>query len=98
MRLILFISLLMITVAQAQSVYPNVFTTPNQVQVSIYNYTQKDINCSGTIYITTQSGKFETRYYYQRIYRGMSDFRTFPNFDYNDPFMHSHHSINCFGY
>jgi hypothetical protein len=94
----LFLLLLMSFAASAQVIFPRIVTFPNQVQLTINNYTQKDQRCSGSIFIYHMSGRFESRFYSNTIYKGMSDFRTYPNFNYQDPFRNAHHSVNCYPY
>ncbi len=82
----------------AQSLYPRLVTFPNQVQLSINNYTDKDQRCSGSVFIYHQSGRFESRFYSSTIYRGMSDYEYYYNFNNQDPYRNAHHSIRCYGY
>ena len=92
----LIVLIIFTTIASAQSIFPRVYTFPNQVQLTINNYTQKDQRCSGSIFIYHMSGRFDSRFYSNFIYKGMSDFRTFMNFNSQDPYRNAHHSINCF--
>jgi len=76
-------------------VRPQVTVFPNQVQLRVWNTTNTDIRCSGTISVFTRMGRYRTFYYNSVIYRGMTDYRYFQNYIYNDPFVNAHHSIFC---
>lgn len=90
--------MLLSTTVFGQVIFPRVITFPNQVQLTINNYTQKDQRCSGSVFIYHMSGRFESRYYFNTLYRGMSDFKYYYNFNNSDPFRNAHHSISCFAY
>lgn len=103
MKFILSICLLLVSVAafaneKVNYVYPQLYVYPNAAEVRIWNTTPRDLRCSGTINLFTRSGRYVTHYYNAYIYRGMQDFRRFPNFNYNDPYMNGHHSIYCTAY
>jgi len=96
--IILTATLLFATSSMAQVIFPRVITFPNQVQLTINNYSQKDIRCSGSVFIYSQSGRFDSRFYSNTLYRGMSDYKYYYNFNNNDPFRNASHSINCYPY
>jgi hypothetical protein len=100
-KITLILALMMSLVAFAGSksmVFPRVMAWPNSVDVRVLNNTNDDVWCTGTIFITTRSGRMQTRYYNARVYKGMSDYKTFPNFNYQDPFRNASHSIRCNAY
>lgn len=95
-NLVLF--LLLTGTAFGQAIFPRLITFPHQVQLSINNYTQQDQRCSGSIFIYHMSGRFESRFYSNTLYRGMSDYKYYYNFNNTDPFRNAHHSISCYAY
>lgn len=95
---ILTLALVFNVLASAQTLWPRLITFPNQVQLTINNHTDKDQRCSGSVFIYHYSGRFESRFYSSTIYRGMSDFEYYYNFNNSDPFRNAHHSIRCYAY
>jgi hypothetical protein len=78
-------------------VYPSLLNFGNSVQVQIHNNTQDNINCSGSVYMHTQSGRMESGYYFDQIYKGSFSTRNFylMNTTMNDRISYSSHSIYC---
>lgn len=55
--------------AMAQAIFPQVSNFGNQVNVSIWNHTNRDVNCSGWIYITNQQNRTESIHFFERVWR-----------------------------
>ena len=68
-----------------------------QIQVQIFNNTDKDIRCSGPVYIYSQMGKFKTEFYSNIIYKGMMDnhYIYFYGLDMNDRISNYSNGIFC---
>lgn len=79
-----------------ETLWPRITVWPNGVDLKIQNYTQDDYSCSGNIYITHQSGRRGTEYYYGRVYARMYETRYFSNRQYNDPIRNAQHTIRCY--
>lgn len=77
---------------------PQVNVWPNSVEVRVWNSSDKDIRCSGTINVWTSRGRYKTHFYNATIYRGMTDYRRFTNFDNSDPYRNASNFINCYAY
>ena len=74
---------------------PRVWAIGNSVQIDIWNTTDTDVECSGSVIIFTRSGRTQNEYYWETIYRGFSRNRTFRLWDYNDQVTTAHPYINC---
>ncbi|MBY0517620.1 MAG: hypothetical protein K2P81_11960 [Bacteriovoracaceae bacterium] len=77
------------------NVRPRLWNFGNQVQVEIWNTTQVDIECRGTISISGQRS-MQSEYYWETIYRGMSQTRTYWLRDFQDRVIFSNEFINCY--
>lgn len=93
--LILIAILLMSTAAVASSVYPRLTVWPNSAEVQVWNHTDKDVQCSGSISIWTQQNRYRSHFYHRIVRAKSNDYQRFPNFYYNDPYRNGHHSIYC---
>lgn len=81
--------------AQMVNVYPQIFNMGNSIQVQIFNNTQDNINCSGQVYMNTQSGHMESTYYWDIIRKGGYSMRPFYLINFNDRVLFASHSIYC---
>jgi hypothetical protein len=81
--------------AQSVFVHPTIINFGNQAQVQIHNTTQDDINCSGTVYMHTSTGRMETGYYFDYIMKGRLSMRSFYLMNFNDRISFTNHSIFC---
>ena len=79
-------------------VYPQLTVWGHGVDLRIWNTTDKDLRCSGTINIRTQRGMFRTEFYNGIVYRGMTEYRHFSNWNMQDRYLHAYHSIHCYAY
>jgi hypothetical protein len=79
-------------------VHPQVIVMANGVDVRVYNTTDKDVRCSGMVSVWTASGRYISHFYNSTVYRGMSDYRHFTNFDYRDAYRTGYNSIYCTSY
>ena len=75
-------------------VFPRLNVWPNGVDVIIQNTTKSDLRCSGTINIRT-SRSFKTEFYFETIYKGLSSYRYFFNYNPQDRYLSAFHSIRC---
>lgn len=81
--------------AKPTMVFPSVFTFPSQVQVQVFNNSNQDVWCTGSLFIRKQSGQTQTEFYSERVYRGMSSNRYFYNRNFNDRFVNTTNTIYC---
>lgn len=77
------------------NVRPRIWNFGNQVQVDVWNTTQTDIECRGSITIQGERN-IQTEYYWETIYRGMSRTRTFMLRDFQDRVRFVNEFINCY--
>lgn len=78
------------------SVFPQVSNYGSSVEVRIYNYTDRPVSCSGSIYMTTQLSGNRTEYYFNMISAGFNDWRTYRLPNLSDRVISVYHSITCF--
>ena len=81
---------------QKRAVFPQLTVWPNGADIRIWNHSDKDIQCNGSIYLYTQFGRLRVEFYHQIIRARMNDYRYYPNFFMNDPYRNGHHSIFCY--
>ena len=82
--------------ASAQTyVRPQIINFGNSVQVQVRNTTDRDISCSGSINMHTQSGQMEFAYYFETIRKGSFSMRHFYARNFNDRIMYTTDSIYC---
>ena len=61
------------------SAYPQINVWPNSVEVRIWNHSDKDLSCSGSIFIYTQSNRFRSEFF-NRIVIKRSNLSTISQF------------------
>jgi hypothetical protein len=80
-------------------VNPQIINLGHSVQVQIYNTTETDINCSGSVYMHTRLGRMETGYYFDQVRKGFFSMRTFylmsTNPSSTNQIAFTSHSIYC---
>jgi hypothetical protein len=76
-------------------VYPQINVWPNGVDVRIWNHTDQNLHCSGTIHITTQMNRYRTEFYNEYVPARRNSFRHLPNFFSQDPYRFGNHNIYC---
>ena len=96
-NLILILALILSFSSLATTIIPRVTVWGHGVDVLIRNTTEKDIFCSGTINIRTQRS-YKTVFYNETIYRRMTSYRHFANFDTTDRYLSGFNSIRCRSY
>ncbi len=74
---------------------PRIWNSFNQVQVEIWNTTNVDVECRGSVTIQGQRS-IQTEYYWEIIYRGMSRNRTYWLRDFQDRVVFTNDFINCY--
>jgi hypothetical protein len=99
-NMIYFFMMLNLTLAQAYpgrpvSVNPRISYFTNQVWIDIYNHTQVDIDCRGSVHIRTERSS-QTEYFNETIYRLSSRNRTYYLRDFRERVNYAYHSINCY--
>lgn len=76
-------------------IYPNVYNFGSNVQVQIWNTTDKSVTCSGFINMRTQQGHTDSEYYYEWISPRFSSYRTYYPRRSGDRIISVNHSIYC---
>lgn len=82
--------------AAKDAAFPNVYNYGTQVQVQVWNHGDRQVNCNGTLWMRTMSGKSYTEYYSDFVFARGSSFRTFYARDYKDRISNVTHNIFCF--
>lgn len=77
------------------SITPRVWNFSNMAQVDIWNTSEADIDCSGSIQMYTRSGRTQYEYYWETIYSGFSRTRSYYLRDYTDRITSVYHTIHC---
>ncbi len=77
-------------------VRPRIWNFGNQVQVEVWNTTEVDIVCRGSVTIRTQRGAYQIEYFYETIYRGMTGRQTYWIRDFQDRVAFTTEFINCY--
>lgn len=67
----------------------------SSVQLRVYNNSQVNVTCSGPVYMTTNSNRMYTEYYFESIPANFTSHRTFFSRDFRDPIRFAHHSVFC---
>lgn len=82
--------------AKDSAIFPNVYTTGLNVQVSIWNHTPQYVNCSGFLYLNYQSGQRDSEYFWDNVPANFNSFRTIYPRRMNDRIVSVSHSIFCY--
>jgi hypothetical protein len=72
-----------------------VWNMGSQVQVEVWNTTDVDVDCRGSVTIRTERGNYQTEYFYATIYRGMTGRQTYWLRDFRDRATYTTEFINC---
>jgi hypothetical protein len=96
-NLVLVSSFLLSASVLATTIYPQVNIWGHGIDVRIYNTTDKDVHCSGTINIRTQRS-YKTEFFNETVYRGMTSYRHLPNFNPTDRYLSGFNYIRCYSY
>jgi hypothetical protein len=77
-------------------VFPEVYSFGHSVQVTIRNFTDRNVHCSGNIFLTTISGIREMQYYSEFVPARFSSYRNLYPRSIGDRIISTSHSIFCF--
>lgn len=91
-------SLVFSTLILAKQVRPRVYTFPNYVRVVTRNTSDEGIRCSGFINARTATGRWESHFYNQTIYKGMTSYRNYYVRNFNDRYINSSSNISCYNF
>ena len=80
---------------EKSAAYPQLNVWPNSVEVRIWNTSQNDIQCSGSIFIYTQQNRFKSEYFNRIIPARQHAYQRFHNWYPQDAYRNAHHSIFC---
>lgn len=83
--------------AQHVTVFPRIINFGNAVQVQIYNSTEDDIHCSGSVTMHTQSNRIETNFFSDYIRSHQTAFSPmYYLMDHSDRISYANENINCY--
>lgn len=97
-KFIICLTLLVSGLATAEvdtAVFPRVYNFGSNIQIEVWNNTDQNVYCSGTIYTTTRSGRRDTHFYSEMIYARSTRYRNIYNRDMRDRFVSVFDSIFC---
>ncbi len=101
MRSFAFVALLLSSLSsfaadKSAPVWPRVFNFGNALQVEVQNTTDKDINCSGSVYAYLSNGQMQSFFFYEFISAGSFVSRYYSIYQMNTRITNSNHSIFCY--
>lgn len=99
MKTLVFAALLALSSSSfASMVWPQLTNWGTSVELSIWNSTDEDIRCSGSVYFSTSAGKTESHYYFSTIYKHSSDYERYYLFSTTpgETITSANHSVSCF--
>ncbi len=76
-------------------VFPQVYNYGFNIQVQVWNNTDRAVNCSGFIYYNTQGGFRDSEYYFDYVSARFNSFRTIYPSTSGDRILSVSHSIFC---
>ncbi len=79
----------------ASALFPQVLNFGTSVQVTLNNFTDEDVRCSGIISMHGYTGYVETQYYSELIVSGTTSFRTYRMARFNERISFVNHNIFC---
>lgn len=77
-------------------IFPQVYNYGFSVQVSVWNYTDRSVNCNGSLFLTYQSGARETEYFFEMVPARFTSYRNINSRRLNDRITQVTHGISCF--
>lgn len=77
-------------------VFPSVYNYGSNVQVQVWNHTDRNVNCSGFVYLNYQSGVRDQEYYFDYVSARFTSYRTIWPRRTGDRILSVNHSISCF--
>jgi hypothetical protein len=78
------------------SVWPTIFNYGNALQVQVYNTTESDITCSGSINAYLNDGRMQSFYFFESVMKGSFASRYYSVFGMNIRIVNYSHFINCY--
>lgn len=81
---------------QEAVVFPQVYNYGTNVQVRIWNHTDRSVSCSGFVNLYYQSGARDSEYFYDHVSARFTSYRNIYPRRLNDRVMNVNHSISCF--
>lgn len=97
-KLIVGLSLIISSVAFAEKaslVYPQVYNFGSSVQVNVWNTTNQNVWCSGTVNMTTDKGQMESQYYNEFVSANFNSYRMIYPRQFGVRIVSVFHSIYC---
>ncbi len=76
-------------------VFPQVYNYGFNIQIQVWNHTDRAVNCSGFIYYNTQGGFRDSEYYFDYVGARFNSFRTIYPRTSGDRVLSVSHSIFC---
>jgi hypothetical protein len=95
-KILLVLTVLIATSAFASfPIFPQLTNFGTSVQLTIFNPNNKDVNCSGMIYMYLIPSAVESQYFYSRVVAHTTLFKTFIPLRQNMTISTVSHSIYC---
>ncbi|MCM2348768.1 MAG: hypothetical protein NDI69_02025 [Bacteriovoracaceae bacterium] len=92
----LLLALSFTAIAENESiVYPSVYNYGYNVQVQVWNTTDRNVTCSGYVNMRTEQGHTNSEYYYDWISPRFTSYRSYYPRRANDRIISVSHSIFC---
>jgi hypothetical protein len=79
----------------ASTIFPRVYNYGTNVQIQVWNHTDRYVTCSGPVWMTTDSGLNISEYYFDSVMPRTTAFRTLHARNFQDPIRFVNHSIFC---
>jgi hypothetical protein len=79
---------------ESSVIYPHVYNFGSAVQVSIHNYTDTYVSCSGPIYMNTKNG-VHSQYLFEQVPARFNIYRNFYPRESGDRVLSVSHGIFC---
>lgn len=89
------VSINVFAVNEKITAYPQLNVWPNGVEVRIWNNSDKDIQCSGSIFIYTQLNRFRSEFFNRIVTKRSQVYQNFHNWNVQDPYRSAQNSIFC---
>lgn len=77
-------------------IFPQVYNFRYNVQIQVWNHTEKTVTCSGPINLTMEDGTYQSEYYFDSVTPRFTSYRTIYGRVSGVDISHVQHSIMCF--
>ena len=98
-KLIIALSLIISSLSFASTesvVFPDLYVFGNHIQLTVRNYTDRPVTCSGFVFFSTFDGSRVTHHYFDTVPAYFTAFRNIYPRSMNDRILNARHTISCF--